>query len=229
MTFFEKWPWSERKLTRAVLHRDSVLGREVLEHSIGAKPAETGVLLAAKRHVCEIHRWKVVDVGHTGLDLMCEPYAAIDVACQHGARQTEFGIVRHTQRIRFILGAQDGYDRPKNLVSPETHMLRHVGEDMWRKNEPLRFAANTLRRTVRARIDDHRVQTIKLMLVDDRAHSRIGEVRIAIFQALHPLDERLHEPIVKGILDDHPVDADTQFALMQETSEGGDVHGLLKI
>src|SRR5215469_9047542 len=177
---------SERISARRALHRDPVFGGEVPDHAFRAEAAETRVLLAAERHVGEVDRWQVVDVRHAGLHPHREALATVEVLRQHRAGEAIFGVIRDSQRIRFVARANYRRDRTKDLVAAEAVLVCDVAEHMRRKHKPLRGATDPHDRTVGMGIGDHPIEPVQLALADDRADRRRGIVRVAVAERFYP-------------------------------------------
>ena len=109
---------------------DELLVDEFLNAHVAEFAAVAGILDPAERQLC-IRPGDVVDEHHAGLDAARNALAARLVLGEDGAAQSEVGVVGESDRLVFILNAEEeGYGAEK--LFPECGVVRlDVRQDRW--------------------------------------------------------------------------------------------------
>ena len=77
-----------------MLHANPVICREGINGPSSVETPDARVLLPAKGTEGQIVDRLIVDVGHTGFNLLREPQSSLEVTCEDGARQSVRRVVR---------------------------------------------------------------------------------------------------------------------------------------
>ena len=130
--------------------------------------------------------------------------------------------------MRFIPRANDERDGSEHLRLCERIAVIHVREYMRRDHRTFRFAS---KRHSEPGFGVGEVMEIdgQLAGIDRWADERIRLMRIAIFEFCRAGHEPLKERIVHAVLDDDPIGAHADLALVKETAEGGGSGRLIDI
>ena len=152
-----------------MLQRHPVIGSKGLDGPRAAESSDAGVLFAAERIVGEIVDRLIVDVRHAGFQPFGETRASLGVPCKNRTRKAVLRRVRDTQGVLVAFRAQDRRDGPEELVPGDRVLVADVAEDVRRKDESARLAAEDLWDPGAPSVFDVLAQVLQLALVDDRA------------------------------------------------------------
>src|SRR5688572_11856011 len=220
---------SERIRRRFMLDGDPVHRGELLDRPPAVVSAEAAVLFTAEGTVRQVVDRRVVHVRHPGLHTLRETVATLDIAGEDSGGQAVARLIRHTQRIVLATDLDYSDHGAEQLLGSDGHVVGCVDEDMRRKHESLRRAAEDLPRAPCACLLDALEQALQLLTVDERTDGRIGLRRVS---ALQPGDaglEAIDELVVDRGVHDEPVDRHADLPLMEKLAEDGTADGEIQI
>src|SRR5260370_14327217 len=196
---------------------------------IPTEPPEPAVLLAAEGARRGVIDTMVVHMGHAGLNSQREPHTALAVPREHRGRQAELGLIGDVQRLLLIFDLDDGCDRTEDFVLCDRHVVRHAGKDVRRQHLAIGDAAQQLARAPLPRTLDAGKMTAQLLLVDHWSDGHRWIARISVFERLHVSNEAIDKLIVDARIDDDPVRAHADLALMEETADDSSPYRMFEV
>src|SRR5882757_7320183 len=119
----ERFPL-DRKVAGLGLERDPAQIGELSYSGLATEATVATGFDSAEGHLRFVMNRGTIDMAHSRLDLFRDFQGADNIAAENGGGETVLAVVGDAHGVRFVLGANDGYNGTKRFFGVEPHFRR---------------------------------------------------------------------------------------------------------